>query len=220
MPEPDPPPLLAPRSDLARFLVSLADHGHAVVDSTPPEPDDAEALLVLRQVAERATEDIGESPPDLDPAAAVWAARRLYLAARAVAIPDLDAATTIDPSLPLCPSPRSPATDWSVDLSFRHLPDLIRLARARNIADPILQPLLDLARNWPLSSVGGGEPADSLDSFLGHPALFRLYADRVLAENDISRLGDSRVAARLQADLGLHTGLAPRLVPYLFPSPA
>ena len=76
MPEPDPPPLLTPRSDLARFLVSLADHGHAVVDSTPPEPDDAEALLVLRQVAERATEDIGESPPDLDPAAAVWAARR------------------------------------------------------------------------------------------------------------------------------------------------
>lgn len=215
----DPPPLPAPRSDLARFLVSLADQGHAVVGATPPEFDAAEAVPVLRIIAARASDAMSLPPPPLDPDAAVWAAHRLYLLAQAVAVPDLDAAPVVAACHEPCPSPRSPATDWSVDLTFRHLPALIRLARLRSLADPILLPMLELARDWPLSSVGSTEIPGSLDSFVGHPALLRLYADRVLAEGDPSRLGDSRVASRLQADLGLHTELAPRFASRLFDPP-
>lgn len=216
-PESSDPPM--PRSDLARFLAVLAEQGHAVVAATPPEPDgadgQAEAVVVLRRIEERASDGLGLPPPPLDPAAALWAARRLYLLVQAVGVPDIDAEYVVEACREPCPSPRSPTTDWSVDLTFRHLPELIRIARSRNLQDPILGPMLALAADWPLSSVGIVEAAGSLDSFVGHPALLRLYADRVVAENDVSRLRDDRVATQLRADLGLHAGLAPRIASHL-----
>jgi hypothetical protein len=59
---------------------------------------------------------------------------------------------------------------------------------------------------WPNLSA-----ALKLDSFLGDPALRRLYADRVLACGDTSRLGDARLDDLLRGDLGIHRDLAPEI---------
>jgi hypothetical protein len=55
-----------------------------------------------------------------------------------------------------------------------------------------------------------------LGSFIGHPALRRIYADRIIAAGDTSRLGDPRVDEVLRADLGMHRELAPAVASGLF----
>jgi hypothetical protein len=117
-----------------------------------------------------------------------------------------------------CPAARSPETDWSVDLTLRHLPEIFQLARHLSEGDPLVQELKRLASAWPLSSVGiVGLENLSLDSFIGHPVLRRLYADRIVAAEDVSRLNDSRINDLLRADLGIHHELAPALASKLHP---
>ena len=74
-----------------------------------------------------------------------------------------------------------------------------------------------IAAAWPLSSVGiNGLDNLRLESFADDSALLRLYADRIMAAGDASRLGDPRVDDLLRADLGLHHELAPAIAAKLF----
>jgi hypothetical protein len=61
-----------------------------------------------------------------------------------------------------------------------------------------------------------GLTAPRLDSFIDHPVLRRLYADRIVTAEDHGPLDDPRVTELLRADLGLHRELAPRLAARLF----
>jgi hypothetical protein len=116
-----------------------------------------------------------------------------------------------------CPEPRSPETDWSADLTLRHLPRLFQLAHHLSHADPLVQQIRQIAADWPLSSVGiAGLEKLRLDSFVNHPGLRRLYADRIVAAGDVSRLGDPLIANLLRADLGIHRELAPAIAARLF----
>jgi len=82
----------------------------------------------------------------------------------------------------------------------------------------LLDELKTLATAWPLSSVGIPSLADlNLDSFINDETLSRLYVDRIIATNDLSRLGHPRVDELLRAALGLHRTLAPDLALRLFP---
>jgi hypothetical protein len=84
--------------------------------------------------------------------------------------------------------------------------------------DPLVQELKTLAAAWPLSSVGVPDlPPPNLDSFASHPALARLYADRIIAAGEASRLGNALIDDLLRADLGIHHHLAPELATKLFP---
>jgi len=53
-------------------------------------------------------------------------------------------------------------------------------------------------------------------TFIEDAGLRRLYADRIVAAGDVSRLGDARVDEVLRADLGMHRDLAPAIASKLF----
>ena len=94
---------------------------------------------------------------------------------------------------------------------FRHLPGIFQLARHLSNGDPLIQHLKNFGRAWPLSSVSMPDLTDlQLESFILHPGLARLYADRIAALNDTTRLGDPRVEQLLRIDLGIHHHLVPR----------
>jgi hypothetical protein len=115
------------------------------------------------------------------------------------------------------PGPRDAAASWSVDLTLRQLPRIFQWARHVSSGDPLVVQMRLLGGEWPLSSVGMSNlEIASIDSFISHPGLARIYADRVMAANDFSRLGDLRVADLLRADIGLHRELAPALAERLF----
>jgi hypothetical protein len=76
-----------------------------------------------------------------------------------------------------------------------------------------------IASAWPLSSVGiAGLEKLRLEPFVSDPALRRLYADRIIAAGDTSRLGDPRIDDLLRADLGVHSELASAIAAKLFPT--
>lgn len=183
----------------------------------PSGVDESDAVPVLRQLDEFSREQLGLSLPSFAPEVAMWAARLIYQISRFVICRDLGQEAIRMATSEPCPAPHGPETDWSADLTLRHLPALCKLARQVSNADPLLEVIRRLAAEWPLSSAGiPGLTGLRTDSIYSHPALLRLYADRVLAAGDTSRLGHRKLDAVLRADLGLHPDLAPAFAAKLF----
>jgi hypothetical protein len=204
-------------SDLALCLQSLADEGRVAVSAHLSDIDDSDTVPLLKQLDARARNELALELPALSAKAALWGARLFHQLCRFVVCRDIaenqiNAACAVE-----CPAPRGPQTDWSVDLTLRHLPKLFQLARHLSNADPLVGQMKQIAAAWPLSSVGvPGLEKLRLDSFIADPALRRLYADRIIATADTSRLGEAQVDDLLRADLGVHRDLAPLIAGKLF----
>ncbi len=196
--------------DLVQFLDSLTGEGRALV-STQPLPDTREAVSPLLQSLDvSAREELALAAPNYSSAAAIWAVRLFYQLCQFVVCRDVSEKYIAQTCATPCPEARGPETDWSVDLIFRHLPRLFQLAKHLSQADPLLEHLRHIAAAWPLSSVGMADLKHlKIESFILHPVLRRLYLDRIVAADDVLRLGDPRVDDALRLDLGLHRELAP-----------
>ena len=195
--------------DLGRFLLSLQGTGRAQVarDATPA-PGAVPRVLCDLDAAVRMDGPL--ALPELDLAAAIWAVERLYAACALFAYRDLGARAVAERLGVACPSPTSlPASHYSVDLAFRHLPELYQLARGVAPDDPLLVRVRQLAVEWPLSSVGmPGLGAVDPSPLLADSALRRAYVDRILRSEDRSRAGHPRVARAIAAAIGEHRHLA------------
>jgi hypothetical protein len=201
---------------LASFVHALTNDGRIVVSSEPIAADES-ALSELVELNQRAQSELAGDAPGFSSETALWAANLLYQICQFVVCRDIGEGQIAAAFANECPTARGPETDWSADLLFRHLPALLRLAQQLSNGDPLVQELKKVAAAWPLSSVGVPDLADlNLDTFIHQPALARLYADRIVADGDTSRLGDSRVDDLLRADLGVHRELAPEIAKKLF----
>ncbi len=171
---------------------------------------------IVRLEAEARAELVFEAP-ELVMKAASWAFLTLYRGCQFLAYRELSEALVEEVLSLQCREKPSPAVCWSVDLAFRCLPDLVRLARGVAPGDPLVARLSGLAAAWPLSSVGvPGVGAVDVDPFIGHRALAQLYVDRIVETGDAPRLADTRVLSLVRASLGDHPELAPRLGPALY----
>jgi hypothetical protein len=206
-----------PENELASFLKCLADEGRAVVSSQPLAEDVGNALSVLHQIDALARRELVLALPEFTPAAALWAARLFYNLCQFTVCRDIGEEQVVGACRVSCPSSRGPETDWSVDIVLRHLPQLFQFARHLSNADPLVHEMRQIAATWPLSSVGTAHLENiRIDSFISHPGLCRLYADRITLESDTCRLGHARVDEVLRGDFGVHRELAPTLAARLF----
>jgi hypothetical protein len=207
----------AGNSDLVVFLHALANTGRAVVSPNSPDMDDADATPVLEQIDATARAEHALALPAFSVGAALWSARLFHQLCRFVACRDIGEDQIRAACAVQCPEQRSPDTDWSVDLTMRHLTRLFQIARHLSNADPLIEQIKLIAAAWPLSSVGIPELEGlHLDSLIGSPALRRMYADRIIAAGDSSRLGDEQLDDVLRGDLGIHRDLAPDIAGKLF----
>jgi hypothetical protein len=202
---------------LASFVHALTNDGRIVVSSDPIAAPDEAALSELVELNQRAQSELAGEGRGFSSETAAWAANLLYQICQFVVCREIGEGQIAAAFATECPAARGPETDWSGDLLLRHLPALIRLAQQLSNGDPLVQELKKVAAAWPLSSVGVPDLADlNLETFIDQPALARLYADRIVAAGDTSRLGDSRVDDLLRADLGVHRELAPEIAKRLF----
>jgi len=206
----------------------------------------------------------GRAPPLVE-AVAVRAAECFYRACQFTVYRDVDAPTVAElfaepvhvagerrageQRASSDPKPTAPH-HYTVDLIFRFLPELYRLADRASSADPLCDGLRLWAAEWPLSSIGMSAIGDrfssspalpnspsvaesreaakraagekehervdrsahvnpfDLDAVCNDAGLLRLYADRVIARRDESRLADPRVRAAVRAALGHFDQLA------------
>jgi hypothetical protein len=212
----DPMPLTA-------FILAIAEGGAVTVPPPAPEqPDDPRQLTsAIQQIDAAARLDIAGAAPDLAPGVTAWAARMLYRACQFQVYRDVDADDVRRGLAMPCPAKPSPSVCYSADLALRHLPDVWSLARGIAREDPLVEALVAIARAWPLSSVGIPDLGKvDVSAFIHHPALRRLYADRIIARGDSSRLDHSAVIDAVKEATGAFPEIAPALAKHLEPQPA
>jgi hypothetical protein len=203
---------------LSAFFRALVDTGRVGVDPyrpTIPRDEWTETDSLLREYdATRRRDFPGDAPP-LVVDVAWWATEQFYRACQFAVYRDLDAQALTAVLSVDCPAAEPAARHYTVDLVYRFLPDLLRLAKSAAEADPLCDRLREWAAQWPLSSVGAGgikqiDP-EALAVVCEHPGLLRVYVDRILATGDVSRLAEPRVRAAVQVALGMHGELAPTI---------
>ena len=209
--------LPTPESALTLFLKGLLEHGQAFVSAMPLAENAAETEVALREMDRRAREELAIDAPAFVIDAALWAARLTYHLAQFTVCRDIGEEQIQAVCNVPCPGPKSAETIWSVDLTLHHLPRIFHLARHLSGGDPLVTQMTRIATKWPLSSVGVAGVADAdITMIVGHPALARLYADRIFAEKDVARLGNATLDDALRRDVGIHRELAPTLAQKLF----
>jgi hypothetical protein len=207
---------MSSKSSYSQFLESLLQEGRVSVPGYGPlhasDLAAAENELVAFERSYRL--EMPSDPPEFVIAAAQWAGRSFYRACQFALYRDLgqqlledefrgDAGGGLE---------ESPDAHYSVDLVFRFLSQLVPLARAAAEDDPLVERLLASCRRWPLASVGvSGVGKVSIAGFADHDCLMRLYADRIIATADKSRLVDPRACAAVCAAVGMHSELAGNL---------
>jgi MoxR-vWA-beta-propeller ternary system domain bpX4 len=184
--------------------------------ASPPLQDLHAAVAELDQWGRA---ELAFDPPSLSQTAAGWALTIVYRACQALVYREMEATAVHEILARPCPEKPSPAVCYSADLSFRHLSDLLSLAKGIAPDDPLVAGLTTLARQWPLSSVGipGIEGPLDLRPFIGDPSLRQLYVDRIIDRADTSRLSDASVREGVREALGDFPDLAPGLAPALLP---
>ncbi len=203
--------------NITPFLEQLWNSGRVVVrESDEGEPDDLEeATERLKQLEPAWRDTLASTAPEVDWPAAIWALQQVHQAARWIALRTYDV-TTLQAARDSLPTQTiTPSVIYSVDLTMRFLPDLVRLGQTPADDDPLPPKLLQWARAWPLSSVGipcqGSLHERQVSVILSHESLKLLYIDRIIHREDTQRLDDARVADAVREAMGLHTSLSPAL---------
>jgi hypothetical protein len=201
---------------VAQFLSDLFGSGRVSVFIDLPgeiDQDADEALIAAEKIA---AANLAGPSPGFDLACARWAARTFYGACHFLVCRDVNAETIEAFFKQPCPQPHSPQTDYSVDLVFRYIPDLVGMIRAVASGDPLLQELLKLGKEWPLSSVGvSGIETMDVKGFIEHLGLRQLYMDRIIAHADVTRLGDPSLDFAAKEALGDHPELSQPIARHL-----
>ena len=142
------------------FFSGLFTDGQLRVPAfSPLSPDDETELTQLLATFERQWRgSLAGTPPEFDPASAVWAATRVLRAAQFITYRELGTELMEQTLSALAPRSDSVAADYSVDLTLRFLPDLARLAKRSAEQDPLLTYFDRWANDWPLSSDQALEP--------------------------------------------------------------
>jgi MoxR-vWA-beta-propeller ternary system domain bpX4 len=187
-------------------------------EARPSAEEVAEATGFLLEHEQKYRRSLAGIPPVPAKEALKWAADEFYRAAQFLLYRDLNEDLLQRDLSVSCPERKSAAVCYAVDLTFRFLPELIRLARAASESDPLTQRLMAWAGEWPLSSVGvkGVAPVE-VNAFISDVSLRTLYLDRIIASGDVSRLEDARVRESARAALGAHPELAPKIAAALQP---
>ncbi|MEM7015370.1 MAG: hypothetical protein AAF585_28255 [Verrucomicrobiota bacterium] len=203
---------------LADFLRHFQASGEILFDSNaPPELDaasEADAIQQLLEMDKRRRLELAHEAPRLRVDVAMWAARLMFRMSQFLVYREISTERIEADLGEPCPGDLGDEQTYSVDLTLWRLPELTQRAIQIASADPLVQQQLNLAWEWPLSSVGIAlevpvdGPQPNLAPVLGNPALLQLYVDRILAAKDKSRLHHPDVAAAIANAIGGYPNLA------------
>jgi hypothetical protein len=203
---------------LSEFLSALLATGKVEVEVAPLMEVDPAATALLIQYEAQWRLRLPGKPPEFHPPAALWAAEKLYHACRLAVCRQAENTEILNAFKQPCPEPHSASVDYSVDVLFHHLPEVFALAKRLAPDDLLVLELKLIAENWPLSAVGiAGLTPYRIDHILEHPALARLYLDRIFQTKDTARSTDPRVITLVREALGAYPGLSPELAATLNP---
>ena len=192
---------------LTGFLHDLLTTGCLTLTDRPDSFEAADlpaAAALLRNYHAEDAKELPYTAPAFDAPAALWAAAYLYHTVKLALVRELDE-TIVQEQLRDFSGDSTPETIYSADLTFRHLPDLLRLAKGLAPGDSLVARLQTTARQWPFSFVGNEfNEAASEAIILAHPALRQAYVDRIIRAQDRDRASQAHLAPLVEEALGAH----------------
>ena len=125
------------------FLEALFTEGRVRVAPPVEISDDElrEADDVLARFEWHSRQELPGTPPLLFPPVTRWGAVMFHRACQFVAFRDIGEAAMAEALNTSCPGGNAPTVHYSVDLIFRYLPDLFKLAQAASQGDPLVKHL-------------------------------------------------------------------------------
>jgi len=173
------------------FIEGLINEGNVSINGklSTFEPRDFEEVRQL--LFAYYEEDILELPytaPAWSEKAAIWAAKYFFQAVQFTVLRD-EGKEVIEQHLKPFPLEIRAEEIYSADLILRNLPFLFDLVKGLAPGDFLVKNLMELAKDWPYSSVGiklEGEVNDN--TILSHPSLRQVYIDRIIQKKDNSRI--------------------------------
>lgn len=202
-------------SALVSFWVSLWEHGN--LRFPPYAPWDLNELVAIEEPIRdselRFRRSLPGTPPHLDMAAAIWGAQQIFRTCQFIVYRELEPQLMQHEFCVPCPGDNHPEVHYSVDLSLRFLPEVVRQARAVSQDDPLHTYLQKLSSDWPLSAVGLPriDNRERCDGFTSDPCLLQLYVDRAIERRDTTVLSDQRVREAVERALGTYGELCPEM---------
>src|SRR5438552_2718176 len=125
---------------LAGFLTALLGDGRVTVYPFRllPNGNQSTAVELLEKLDTSARQEAALDLTQFNPETALWSAIIIYHIAQFTVFRDAPTESIKEACAMPHPGERNPETDWSADLTFRHLPALYRVARHLSNADPLL----------------------------------------------------------------------------------
>ena len=166
------------------------------------QEDEEQATQRLREYYEHQLSDLTGRVPAFEPEAAVWAAIYLYRAVQLTVLRELGE-DAVNELLTPFNGPVSPESILSVDLSFRHLPNLLGVAKGLAPQDPLVKQIQSAAIQWPFSSVGMKVEGElNTNVIMQNACLRRVYIDRIIEARDKNRCNNKLVNEYIKEALG------------------
>lgn len=173
-------------------------------DNSPDEVDVTETVVRVLDFETTQRLDLPGIAPAVDEAALRWALVAFYHACQFQVYRHLGVSSLSDRFAAEPPSGSTAEAHYSVDLVFRFLPDLVKLAQSGSPEDPLLATLTEWCEAWPLSSVGVSDvKPPHCEPILADECLLRIYVDRILRTQDESRLSDQRIRDEVSRAVGV-----------------
>jgi hypothetical protein len=168
------------------FLTQIFDQGAIVFRSATPPRDrpTASAVAFLAQAFESHSIAVAGPRIAFDAEVACAAAEFVRQASWALVNRE-DRVRDLKKRLKMTGSPDTPSQHLSADLTFRHLPQVLRRARGLDPSDPLVDLVAGVLKRWPLSGVISDLAEGPLVPlvFGGHPGLLLLYAERLIGND-------------------------------------
>ncbi len=193
--------------NLATFLDDLfADGKVTVAGKIVPFADDdlKQAENILRKFHANQKLEMPFTAPEFSSEAALWSAEYFYRCIQFAMLRDLPPEKILETLLPFIGEINA-STIYSVDLTFRHLPDLLNLAKGLAPDDVLVLHIKEVALQWPFSSVGMKLTGEiDIEKILEHPSLKYDYLDRIIGAHDLTRANTGQLRELISEALGSH----------------
>jgi hypothetical protein len=178
---------------ISTFLTDLFETGQVTIGHEIEAINAFETGATLQLLQKYYTLDSWYVPakqPDFHPEAALWGAQFVYAAVHLTVLRHIDA-EIVEQLLTDFAGDTTPETLYSVDLSFRYLPELLGLAKGLAPSDSLVDVLKTRLQRWSFSAVGidfgdGAQPTNT-QIIAQHPALRLAYVDRIIEKQDLKR---------------------------------
>src|SRR4051812_20487729 len=110
---------------LSMLLKQVQENGRVNISINPDRSPDAlvQYELTLRELDALSRLELAFQPPRFSLRAASWAGMVFYQACQFLVYREIAADTVVKALAQSCPEPQSPSICYSVDLTFRYIPD-------------------------------------------------------------------------------------------------